>query len=284
VGTDELADAEQIVWINGTLHDSGRVGVSPFDHGLTVGDGVFETLKIIEGEAFALRRHLLRLRRSASGLGLEIPRSDDQLRAAVAATIAANGPTAGRLRITVTGGVGPLGSDRGSGGASVIIAASEQAPWPPAAAVVTVPWRRNEHSAVAGLKTTSYADNVVALRRARDRGADEAIFANTAGNLCEGTGTNVFLGLDGELCTPPLSSGCLAGIIRELLVEALPIVERDTPIARLDDADEAFLTSSTREVQPVSTIDGRALAACPGPLTSEAMAAFREIRERSLDP
>jgi len=277
-------DAPELVWIDGELCDPATARISPFDHGLTVGDGVFETMKVIDGRAFALRRHLARLRRSAEGLGLVVPRSDDALRTAVDDTIAANRLTSGRVRLTVTGGVSPLGSDRGGHGASVIVAVAAQAAWPPSATVVTVPWRRNEHSAVAGLKTTSYADNVVALRHAKDRGADEAIFANTSGNLCEGTGTNIFVGLDGRLCTPPLSSGCLAGIVRELLVELLEVAEVDLPIERLDDVDEAFLTSSTREVQPIAAIDGRALDPCPGPLTTQAVDAFAALRARSLDP
>jgi len=274
----------QTVWINGMLCDATTATVSAFDHGLTVGDGVFETLKIIDRRAFALRRHLDRLHRSADGLGLEVPLTDAALRAAVGETIAASGLTAGRLRMTVTGGISPLGSDRGTDGASVIIAVSPQSPWPASATVVTVPWRRNEHSAVAGIKTTSYADNVVALRRAREQGADEAIFANTAGNLCEGTGTNIFIGLGGHLLTPPLSSGCLAGIVRELLVEAMSIEQTDVALERLSDVEEAFLTSSTREVQPISMIDGRTLTGCPGPLTSNARNAFDEIKARSLDP
>ncbi len=272
------------VWINGELHDAASAHVSAFDHGLTVGDGVFETMKIIEGRAFAMRRHLERLRRSAKGLALDVPSSDAELRNAVEKTIAANGLDDGRVRITVTGGVGPLGSDRGSAGSSVIIAVSTQAPWPPSASVVTVPWRRNEHSAVAGLKTTSYADNVVALRHARERGADEAMFANTAGYLCEGTGTNIFVGLAGRLYTPPLASGCLAGIIRGLLVESIAVSETDLPIERLGEADEAFLTSSTREVQPISTVDGRVLSACPGPLTEQARATFDALKAKNLDP
>jgi branched-chain amino acid aminotransferase len=274
----------ELVWIDGVLCDPATARISPFDHGLTVGDGVFETMKVIDGEAFALRRHLVRLRRSATGLGLAVPQSDDALRSAVDETIAANHLTSGRVRLTVTGGVGPLGSDRGSDGVSVILAVSPQAPWPPSATVVTVPWRRNEHSAVAGLKTTSYADNVVALRHAKEQGADEAIFANTSGNLCEGTGTNIFVGLEGRLRTPPLSSGCLAGIVRELLVEVLDVDEVDLPIERLAEVDEAFLTSSTREVQPISAIDGRALDGCPGPLTAHAVETFAALRARTLDP
>jgi branched-chain amino acid aminotransferase len=273
------------VWIDGELFDAADATISPFDHSVTVGDGVFETLKIVDGIAFALGRHLERLRRSADGLGLQVPIDDQQLRTAVAATIAANRLQSGRVRVTVTGGVGPLGSDRGDGTASVIVAATAQDPRPPSAVVVTVPWRRNEHSAVAGLKTTSYADNVVALRRARELDADEALFANTAGNLCEGTGTNVFVGLEGRLITPPLSAGCLAGTIRGLLVESLPAIEQiDIPIGRLVDADEAFLTSSTREIQPVATIDGRRLPQCPGPLTQQAHDVFEAIKARSLDP
>jgi branched-chain amino acid aminotransferase len=272
-----------LIWIDGDLRDTASASVSAFDHGLTVGDGIFETTKIVDGQAFALSRHLRRLRRSAQGLGLTLDRDDDELREAVASTIAANGLTAGRVRLTITGGIGPLGSDRGPSRPTVMIAVAEQAPWPGSAAVVVVPWRRNEHSPVAGLKTTSYADNVVALRFARERGADEAIFANTAGSLCEGTGTNIFVGLGGRLLTPPLSSGCLAGITRELVVENNQVDEADLPIHLLAEVDEAFLTSSTRDVQPIHRIDDRELA-WPGPLTVAAREAFAEIERHSLDP
>jgi branched-chain amino acid aminotransferase len=214
-----------------------------------------------------------------------VPLSDDQLRAAVRDVLVANGPTAGRLRITLTGGAGPLGSDRLAGGAvSLIIAAGPATPWPPTADVVVVPWRRNEHSAVAGLKTTSYAENVVALGFAHDRGASEAIFANTAGDLCEGTGTNVFVAVDGVLHTPPLRSGCLAGITRALVLEAVGAVETDLPLSALAAADEAFLTSSTRDVQPIARVDGVPLASCPGPLSLAARAAFAELEAADIDP
>ena len=93
------------------------------------------------------------------------------------------------------------------------------APWPAVTEVVVVPWPRNEHGALVGLKTVSYGENVVALAFAADRGAGEALFGNLAGNLCEGTGTNVFVGLAGRLVTPPLSSGCLPGVTRDLLLE-----------------------------------------------------------------
>jgi branched-chain amino acid aminotransferase len=278
-----------LLWVNGALIDARTASLSVLDHGVTVGDGVFETLKVVrdaagDRHAFALTRHLRRLRRSAAALDLVVDRSDDDLRAAVRAVLQADGGNAGRVRITVTAGVSPLGSDRGAGGPTVIVASAAQAPWPPTATVVTVPWLRNEHSPLTGVKSTSYAENVIALRHARARGADEAILANTAGHLCEGTGTNVFMAVGGRLVTPPLSAGCLAGITRELLLELIEAEERDLPLAALATADEVFLTSSTRDVQPVAAVDGVALPPCPGPLTRAAAGAFAELVARSVDP
>jgi branched-chain amino acid aminotransferase len=276
------------VWVNGGLVAAADASLSVLDHGVTVGDGVFETMKVLPGpsrQPFALTRHLRRLRRSAAGLGIVMQRTDDELRAAVRAVLdAAPAGQAGRVRITVTGGLSPLGSTRGGAAPSVVVATGPQTPWPPTAAVATVPWRRNEHSALAGLKSTSYAENVVALRRAHDEGAGEAILANTAGNLCEGTGTNVFLVAGGRLVTPPLSAGCLAGVTRELILELVDVVEEDLPLDALAGAEEAFLTSSTRDVQPISAVDGRALPACPGPLTHAARKAFADLVARDPDP
>jgi branched-chain amino acid aminotransferase len=157
-------------------------------------------------------------------------------------------------------------------------------PWPPSARLVTVPWTRNERSATAGLKTTSYADNVVALRYAKAHGADEAIFADTRGRICEGTGTNIFLVVNGLLVTPTLATGCLAGITRELVCELITVMEADASREVLADAEEAFITSSTRDVQPVSQVDDTLLPTCPGPRTKEAMAAFAALAERTSDP
>lgn len=281
---DGTATAAGPVWIDGRLVPAARATVSVFDHGLTVGDAVFETMKLVQGRPFALRRHLERLRRSTAGLGLVLRPTDVELAGAVAETVAACGLTTGRVRITVTGGVGPAGSDRGDAEPTVIVVASPSSPWPPSATCVTVPWRRNEHGAVTGLKTTSYAENVVALAHARARGADEAIFANTSGQLCEGTGTNVFVVLDGQLVTPPLRSGCLAGVTRDLVVERLGVAEVDVPIERLAEVHDAFLTSSTRDVQPIGVLDGRPLDPCPGPATRRALAAWQQIEAGSLDP
>jgi branched-chain amino acid aminotransferase len=154
------------VWVNGRLREPGEASLSALDHGVTVGDGAFETAKIVDGVPFALRRHAQRLDRSLSGLGL--PGADhDAIRAGIAAVLAAGEPIGfGRLRYTVTSGVGPAGSDRQPAAQrrlSYIVTANEQPPPPESCAVVTVPWTRNERAATAGLKTTLYADNVVAL-------------------------------------------------------------------------------------------------------------------------
>lgn len=272
------------VWIDGQLCDESQARVSPFDHGLLTGDGVFETLKVYRGTPFAARLHLDRLEVSARGLGLVVP-DRGALAKAMAQVITANGLGDGRVRITLTGGHSPLGSERGDGGPMVIVAGGPLAPWPEWTDVVVVPWLRNERGALSGLKTTSYGENVVALAHARERGAGEAIFANTVGRLCEGTGSNIFLGIGGRLVTPSLDSGCLAGVTRALILDAVPAVaEEALPIEALAQADEAFLASTTREVQPIRAVDGHPLAACPGPLTQAAAAAFSALVARTLDP
>lgn len=271
------------VWVNGALVPEADATVSVFDHGLTVGDGVFETLKAYGGRPFAVRRHLERLAASAAGLGLVAP-PPEVLRVAMEEVAEANGLNDGVLRITFTGGRGPLGSARGDSGPTAIVASAPLAPWPASTGVAVVPWPKNERSAVAGLKTTSYAENVVALAWAHDHDAGEALFLNLVGNVCEGTGSNIFVGLDGRLVTPPLSAGCLAGVTRALLIESCAVTEYDLTLADLARATEAFLTSTTREVQPISAIDGRPLPAVPGPLTEKAAEAFAALVASDLDP
>ncbi|MGW2056340.1 aminotransferase class IV [Streptomyces sp. NPDC001840] len=271
------------LWVNGGLLTAEAALVSVFDHGLTVGDGIFETVKAVQGKPFALTRHLDRLARSARGLGLPEP-DLDEVRHACTAVLDANPMPLARLRITYTGGLSPLGSDRGDEGPTLVVAASAATRRADSTAVITVPWTRNERGALAGLKTTSYAENVVALARAHEQGASEALFANTVGALCEGTGSNVFVVLDGELYTPPLSSGCLAGITRLLTAEWAGARETDLPLDVLERADEIFLTSTLRDVQAVHRVDGRQLPGAPGPVTGKAMRLFDERSGADLDP
>jgi branched-chain amino acid aminotransferase len=153
--------------------------------------------------------------------------------------------------------------------------------------VISVPWPRNERSAIAGAKSTSYAENVVCVQDAQAKGASEALMANLAGALCEGTGSNVAVAVGDELLTPPLSSGCLAGITRELLLEwaqaeGLAVVERDLPFDVLASAEDVVLLSSTRDVQRVHEIDGRLLTG--GALGDAAMALFDRRSAENRQP
>jgi branched-chain amino acid aminotransferase len=274
------------VWVNGDLVDPTAPSIAALDHAVTVGDGVFETAKIDRGRPFALSRHHARLERSAAGLGL--PAVDLSLVAkGIDAVLEGEPIDFGRLRYSVTGGIGPLGSDRAAGELTYIVVAASQ-PRPPASGKVTVvPWTRNESSAVAGLKTTSYAENVVALARAKEVGAMEAVFGNTRGELCECTGSNIFVVVGGEVLTPPEDSGLLAGITRGLVLEwaaeaGVPLRETALPLDVLRTADEVFITSSTKDVLPVHAVDDRTLPV--GPVTARLRDAFRSRAEQDLDP
>jgi branched-chain amino acid aminotransferase len=275
-------------WLNGELLPLDEARVNVLDHGLVVGDGVFETLRLYGGVPFAWRRHYARLRASADGLGLPLP-DEDLIRSAADAVVRANGIEEGRLRVTVTGGTAPPGSHRPDVPPTAFVVASPLDPPAPTASVVVVPWSRNERGATAGLKTISYAENVRALAFAETRGGNEAIFANTRAHLCEATGSNVFVVHDRTVLTPPESAGCLAGVTRALLLElcrefGIDAHERDLTIDEFRDAGEAFLSSTTREVQAIGTIDGVELRDAPGPTTSKLAAAFRELVKRDLDP
>jgi branched-chain amino acid aminotransferase len=268
-------------WVNGELlSDPDAPAVAARDHGVTVGDGVFEVLKVVDGRPFAVDLHLARMCRSARGLGLPDP-DLDAVRRGMAAVLEGDQLTLGRVRITWTGGLSPLGSDRGDGPPSLVVVAAPMTPWPDTAAVCTVPWPRNERGALAGLKTTSYGENVRALAFARSHGCSEAVFANLQGHLCEGTGTNVFYVVDGELRTPTLQSGCLAGVTRGLILDWYGATELDEPIGLVAErASEIFLSSTTRDVQAIHGWNDRDLDA-PGPVTTEVRKVWRE-REGEL--
>lgn len=280
-----------LVWRPGASRPEPQALVPADDPGLLVGHGVFETCKVVDGVPFALTRHLARLRRSAAQVAVEVPWTDAQLRAATARALAET--PGGRLRITVTAGAArpdlddsadASAPDDGAGGRLVVTVGPARA-WPPTASVVLSPWRVDEHGPLAGAKTISHLLYVSALDDARRRGADEAVLTNTTGMVCEASSANLFVVVDGRLCTPAVPTGCLPGITRDLVVELVGVDERDdlTP-AQLRQASEAFLTSSTRDVQAVASVDGTALAAAPGPRTAEAAAALADLAATDLDP
>lgn len=286
-----------IVWGDGRIVDADAPLLSATDHGVTVGDGVFETLAVKEGTPFALTRHIARLGYSAQRLGMDLP-DEEFLRTGVNAVLAraraGRRPTIlTRLRLTMVSGPGPMSSIRGPGPGSLIVVGSD-APAPGRCSAVRAPWVRNERSAIAGIKSTSYAENVVMAQFAASKGADEAIVANTHGHLCEGTATNIFIEMDGEVLTPPLASGCLAGITRGLALEwgarsGIPIRAADVGELTMGVLDEvragrafASVASSTRGVQPLHSLDGVALDR--GPLLAKLARVYDDFAQAYPDP
>ncbi len=271
------------VWLNDELVDAQKATVSVFDHGFTVGDGAFETLKVVNTQPVALTRHIKRLVHSLNTIGIEFDK-EDLLKKAINEVISANNSLGEvmRMRITYTSGVGPLGSDRTKDNFTLVVAVSPESIWPDTALVITVSDPRNDKSILAGSKTTSYAQNAALLSVAKKQGAHEAIMPNTKGELCEGTGSNIFVVKDGQVMTPPLSGGCLGGITRALVIKWFDVKEVDLPMSVLKDVDEAFLTSSTRDIQPISNIDDRVLNA-PGPIASKMRKEFIEKLSQNYD-
>ncbi|WNM28631.1 aminotransferase class IV [Demequina capsici] len=281
-----------VAWLDGALVDPEAPAISPLDHGFTVGDGVFETLEVRRGVAFALTRHLRRLEYSADRMAMG-PLDADLVRTGVVEALDEAGETATRVRITVSSGPGPMSSARGDGPHRIAVVVSDGAA-PERCRAVRSPWRRNERSAIAGVKSTSYAENAVMVAYAASKGADEAIMANTHGHLCEGTGTNIFIERDGEIVTPPLASGCLAGITRGLALEwgaraGVPVRVTAPGELEMSVLDEvlrgkaaAAVTSSTRRVQHVQMLDGVELA--PGRLLERLRGVFEAAADADLDP
>jgi branched-chain amino acid aminotransferase len=281
--TPETLTTQLKIWLDGRLYDDPRQAtIAGTDHGLLVGDGVFETLKVTEQGAFAIHRHLNRMTRSAAALGLPPP-DHALIRAAIAAVLENRDFALGKLRITYTGGRGPLGSEAAYGPPTLMVALAPVNAAPPLTSIVTAPWRRNERGALTGVKSTSYAENVRGLGYAAALGAGEAIFLNTADHVCEGTGTNIFLVFKDVITTPPLSSGPLAGVTRELIMEWSPVEERELTLEEAKRADEVFLTSSMRDIQGVERWGDRTFSSAR-PVTQALSVKFVTRTEADLDP
>lgn len=271
------------IWLDGRLYDDPReASIAGTDHGLLVGDGVFETLKVTDQGAFAVRRHLNRMSRSAAALGLPAP-DHTLIREAIDAVLDGRDFGRGKLRITYTGGRGPLGSEAAYGPPTLIVVLAPVVAAQPLTAIVTAPWTRNERGALAGVKSTSYAENVRGLGYAAERGASEAIFLNTIGHVCEGTGTNIFLVFEESVVTPPLSSGPLGGITRELIMEWNSVEEHELTLEEAKRADEVFLTSSMRDVQGVERWDDLIFSPMR-PVTEAVATTFVERAQADLEP
>lgn len=257
---------DSLSWLNGQLLESPQISAE--SRGFLVGFGLFETIKVDQGQPHFLERHLLRLQLGCRRMQLPDV-SLAQIQSAIALVIQSNPKHQhlARLRITVTGN---------AEGADTLITIHSMQPWPETTTGTIVPWVRNERSPLAGVKTTSYAENVMAQRWAQGRGFTEGLFLNSVGELCEGATSNIFVVKGDEVLTPHIESGALPGIVREVLLDHDLASESILTRADLETADEVFLTSSTRGVHPVIRCGERELSAV-GSATRAVQQAFEKI-------
>jgi branched-chain amino acid aminotransferase len=256
------------VWVNGRLVPADQAVVSVYDRGFRTGEGVFETLRAYGQHVFRLAAHLERARAGANELGFD-PGPTDRLAEAVRATAAANHAAFdgadSALRLTISSGLidpeSPI-PGRGVGPPTVVVTSHPLAARAEEATAVTVPLARE----LPHVKAVSYLVAVTAKRRARELGADEALLTDGQGHVLEGATSNVFAVVGGALVTPPTGAGLLAGVTRSVVLElaerlGVPAQERALALEELLEADEAFLTSTTRELVALTEVDGRAIGA-----------------------
>jgi branched-chain amino acid aminotransferase len=256
-----------VLWFEGRFLAPEETPLSLLDSALLQGHGIFETIGSWERRPRNMGRHYSRLKAGAERLRITCP-DQAQFEHAVQQVVAGAAFADARIRATLL-----------ASGTFFVTAVPLT---PPAASsrVVTVDYCRNERGALVGVKSLSYSENALALADARAAGADEAIFGNTRGMACEGSCTNLFFVRDQRLHTPPLSSGCLPGTMRALVLElcqrnGIVVLEHDTPLSALEQSEEIFLTSSLRGIQPVSQINAAPLP-CPEKLTQTLQTLLRE--------
>ncbi|MBS1869859.1 MAG: aminotransferase class IV [Actinobacteria bacterium] len=256
--------------LDGAVMPAAEAVVPATDEGLLRGDGVFEVLRLYGGRPYALEEHLARLERSAANLRLPIDLA--AVRADVARLLGAAGgePDPGALRIVLT---------RGGRRLLLTEALPEHLPAIRLATVTYAPVRLLD-----GIKSLSYAANMLATRLAQEQGADEALLVTPHGRVLEAPTSSIFWVAGGAVRTPPLSDHILASITRALALELGGAEERPCTLDDLHAADEAFLVSTTRELQPVASVDGRAIGApAPGPVSADLAARLHERILRDLE-
>jgi len=255
----------------------GRVAsADPIDPGLLVGLGVFETMLVENGRVAGSHHHIARLQRGAQTLGLPRPDEHHAYQAIEALVKLGERHRFARLRLTWTPGAKATGE--------LLATLGSYQPVDHVALWVS-PYVRNERSPLVGVKATAYAENILALSHARDHGADEAVFGNSQNQLCEGATSNIFIEHQGQLLTPPLASGCLPGITRQLCLEwgraqGLDIRVQPIPLSVMNDTAHVALTSALKGVLPAISIDERPLK--PGPLTQKLAKIYATQRQKLL--
>jgi branched-chain amino acid aminotransferase len=279
--------------VDGVVTPAAEARVSVLDNGFTFGDSVYETLRTYAGRPFHLDRHLRRLRQSAARLAIAVPHGDGELAARVDDVLARAGNDESYIRLVVSRGVGDISYrfDRVLG-PTVVVLVKPYEPWPAECYtegidVVVSPVRRNHRLALdPAIKSCNLINNILAMQDAQARGAREPIMLNHDGDVAEGAGSNVFLVARGALVTPPLEAGILAGVTREVVLgiaRGLGIDAREETVRAADlmAAEEAFITSTLKEVCPVRAIDGQPVGrGRTGPVTRRLLEAYREYAAR----
>jgi branched-chain amino acid aminotransferase len=280
--------------VNGEITPAAEARVSVLDNGFTFGDGVYETLRTYGGRPFHLDRHLTRLRASAAMLGITIPAADETLAGDLDRLLERAANPESYIRIIVSRGVGEISYrfDRIKG-PTVVMAARAYEPFPDAQyrdgiPVIISSVRRNSPRALdPAMKSCNLINNILAVREAQAKKAAEPLMLNERGDVAEGASANVFIVADGALVTPPLNDGILPGVTRAVVLElaaklGMPAVQRSIRVAILLAADEAFITSTLKEVMPIATVDGRAIGGGkPGPVTKKLLEAYRHYAARA---
>lgn len=279
--------------VNGEISPAAEARISVLDNGFTFGDGVYETLRTYGGRPFHLDRHLARLRASAEMLGIAIPAADDALAADLDRLLERAANPESYIRIIVSRGVGEISYRfERIKGPTVVMAARAYEPFPDAQykdgiPVIISSVRRNSPRALdPAMKSCNLINNILAVREAQAKKAAEPLMLNERGDVAEGASANVFMVKDGVLVTPSLRDGILAGVTRAVVLELaarLEIATREQSIRVpvLLGADEAFITSTLKEVMPIATVGGAAIGSGkPGPVTKRLLDAYREYANR----
>ncbi|MDG2242432.1 MAG: aminotransferase class IV [Rhodospirillaceae bacterium] len=247
-----------IIDLNGTQIDTDEARIDPTDRGLTLGDGVFETIRVRNEKPDRFNAHMTRLREGAKVLGIEMPTTDVGIETRLTNALKANDLKDSVVRVTLSHGPGPRGLlPPDPPFPTLIISAT---PMPDAAgpvrAIIAMTTRRNEHSVTSRIKSLSYLDNVIARREAAEYHADDALLINTQGRLAESTISNIFLMINGALLTPPVSDGALPGVMRADLIARFRAEEHPLEVDDLSRAEEAFLTNALG-IRPLIEVAGQ---------------------------
>ena len=279
---------DPLIFHNDRITPLQEARLSPGQVGLLMGWGVFTTLRIYRGQPFAFERHWARMGRDAARLSVPFDYQEGRVREAILELARANQRPEGMARVSFVrnkGGLWEQADDHPP--ADLLVFTHELVPWPVAHRLRVQPSAIFSAGHYAGAKMLSWVSHAAGLERAHAEGFDEVLLLNEKGRIAECSSANVFLVSGGRVLTPPLASGCLPGVTREILLEIAPkagidIIEQDLTLDDLSSAQEVFISSTTREVAAVESISPNWSYQVPGPVTQGLDRVFREYVKSSL--